>query len=507
MRLRSFAISPPYESNALHLREHDGYTLLDDADYVMTEEQSAAAVAAHDSLLAFTQYTFPDYDVAPHHKVIAKALEAVEAGRIKRLLITAPPRHGKSELLSRRFPAWYLGRNPTAEFVGASYNFELATEFGRDVRDIVASDEYADVFDMRLALDSRAKGRWNTTAGGSYRAAGVGTSLTGRGADVLNIDDPVKDAEDAASEIQRETKWNWFRQVARTRLSPDGAILLTLTRWHEDDLGGRVLEQMEEGKSVPWTVIDLPAIAIRGEIDALDRKPGEALWQSRWPKKALAELRADIGERAWSALYQGRPMPEGGAYFLRDDLTYYDTKPRTLRMYMASDYAVGTRDENDYTVHMVGGVDMAGRLFVVDLWRDRATSDAWVESGIDLVELHKPLNWFEEKGQIEKGVGPFLTKRMKERRSHCKRTALTSSVDKVIRARAIQARFSMGMVLLPRNADWAADLVSELLKFPNGKHDDQVDCLSLFGRMLDQMVAPRRNPARSTVAKFDFNSF
>jgi hypothetical protein len=208
---------------------------------------------------------------------MAERLEAVERGEIKRLMIFSPPRHGKSELVSRRFPAWYLGRNPDRQVISASYGADLAADFGRDVRNIVASPEFTVLFGgVGLAEDSGAKHRWHTNRGGSYVAAGVGTAITGRGADILNIDDPTKDREAAESVLVREATWGWYTSTAYTRLMPGGAVILTMTRWHQDDLAGRLLAEQESGGD-RWEILSLPALD----------DDGSALWPERYDVDAL----------------------------------------------------------------------------------------------------------------------------------------------------------------------------------------------------------------------------
>ena len=200
---------------------------------------------ARKSLLDFCLYTNITYEIAPHHKLIAEKLEAVERGEIKRLMITMPPRHGKSELASRRFPSWYIGRNPDKQIIAASYNSDLANDFGREVRNIVGSPEFSNLFNTALSVDSKAANRWHTDKGGMYVAAGVGTAITGRGADILLIDDPFKDRQEADSEITRQRVWDWYTSTAYTRLMPGGAVIVINTRWHDDDLSGRLLEEQD----------------------------------------------------------------------------------------------------------------------------------------------------------------------------------------------------------------------------------------------------------------------
>jgi hypothetical protein len=225
----------------------------------MVSKEAAAAELlarrrARESLMAFTQYTNPEYQAAQHHRRIADKLEAVERGEIKRLMILMPPRHGKSELASRRFPAFYIGRNPGKQIIAASYNSDLANDFGREVRNIVAGPEFGALFQTSLAPDSSAANRWHTGHGGMYVAAGVGTAITGRGADVLLIDDPFKDREEADSELRRQRVWDWYTSTAYTRLMPGGAIVVINTRWHDDDLSGKLLAEADNGGD-QWEVL------------------------------------------------------------------------------------------------------------------------------------------------------------------------------------------------------------------------------------------------------------
>lgn len=438
--------------------------------------------------------------------MIAEKLEAVAAGKIQRLKIRMPPRHGKSELASKRFPAWFLGGSPYRNIIAASYNSDLATDFGREVRNIVGSARYRALFDVNLSQDSTAANRWHTEQGGMYVAAGIGTAVTGRGAHVLLIDDPFKDREEADSENHREKVWRWYTSTAYTRLEADlkdgdvteddalwaelradidagkaepfeGAIVLINTRWHEDDLDGR-LEQEEKRGGEKWDVLDLPAIL----------EDGRALWPAKYPLERLEAIRTVIGPRDWSALYQQRPAPDEGLYFKREWFRYYDELPKHLRFYGASDYAV-TADGGDHTVHGVAGVDPDDNLYIADLWSEQTESDVWVDVFLDMMAKWKPLKWAEEQGQIIKSLGPFIDKRMRERKVYGHREQMSSVADKPTRARSFQARCAMGKVYLPRNAPWLADLLGVMLSFPAGKRDDEVDMLGLIGRMLDEMVA------------------
>jgi len=421
---------------------------------------------ARRSLLAFTDYTLPQYKRASHHELIAAKLEAVERGEIDRLMIFMPPRHGKSELASKRFPAWCLGRDPTRQIIAASYNSDLANDFGRNVRNIVAEPEFGQCFPgVSLATDSAAANRMNTNKGGTYVAAGVGTAVTGRGAHIALIDDPFKDREEADSERRRETVWDWYRSTLYTRLMPGGAIVLIQTRWHEDDLAGRLLE---EGGDT-WDVLELPAL----------NEQGEALWPEWYPVEALQRIKNAVGPREWSALYQQQPQPDDGTFFQREWFKEWTTLP-PVRYYGTSDYAV-TDGGGDYTVHTIWGIDSQGDVYRVDQWRGQTTSDVWIESKLDLVAKYKPLCWFGEGGVIQKAIEPMLKRRMRERNVHCRIEWMPSVQDKPTRARSFQAMAATGRVYFEQGAD-----LSEYLVFPAGKNDDEVDTASLIGRAIDQ---------------------
>lgn len=440
------------------------------------------------SLLEFTQYTNPSYEAAAHHKLIADALEAVERGEIKRLMITMPPRHGKSELASRRFPAWFVGRNPDKQIIAASYNSDLANDFGREVRNIVNSPEFSALFEAKLAQDSKAANRWHTEQGGMYVAAGVGTAITGRGADVLLIDDPFKDRQEADSELTRQRVWDWYTSTAYTRLMPGGSVVVINTRWHDDDLSGRLLAEQENGGD-KWELLSLPAID----------KEGLPLWHEWYPLERLEQIRSVLPARDWNALYQQNPIPDDGDFFKADWFGEYEELPPNLRYYGASDYAV-TDDGGDYTEHGIAGVDGAGNLYIADWWFGQTTSDVWIEKQCDLIIKHEPMVWLGEKGVIQRAVEPYLMRRMQERQSFCRIEWMPSITDKPSRARPIQALASMGKVFLPkRGAPWKAHVMSQLLRFPAGKNDDAVDVFSLFGRGMEFIRGPKRAPKNTAV--------
>ena len=411
-------------------------------------------------------------------------------------------------LASEFFPAWYLGRNPDHYVVTATYAQELADDFGRKVKNQIEDRVYQSVFPgVLLADDSKSAKRFHIeghqggfehglTQRGAFYAVGVGGPLTGRGAHLLLIDDPVKNREDAESEIVRKKTKDWYTSTAYTRLMPGGRIVVIQTRWHEDDLSGWL--QTEHGHE-GWEILDLPAIS----------EDGQALWPDQYDIPALEKIRQAIGPRDWSALYQQRPSPDEGNYFKVDWFKPVHTlpDPKTLRVYGGSDYAV-TADGGDYTVHLVIGVDPEERIYVLDLWRKQASPEVWIEAFCDLVLTHKPMGWAEETGQIRAGVGPFLTKRQRERGAYCFREQFPTRGDKAVRAQSIRGRAALSGIYYQADAPWWPDLRSELLSFPAGKHDDQVDALGLVGQLLDRMLSgdklrPTQKPARDRYDRED----
>lgn len=432
---------------------------------------------------------FVGFEPARHHKILIDALEAIERGDENRLAVFMPPGSAKSTYASVLFPPWLMQKQPKANILAASHTTELAEKWGRRVRNIV--NEHSVELGISPSADSQAAGRWALTSGAEYYAAGVGTGIAGFRAKFGLIDDPIRSRQDADSELIRDRIWDWYINDFRTRLVPGAAEILIQTRWHEDDLAGRALNHSK------WHVISLPAIA-ESEDDLLGREIGEPLWDddAYGYGDQLRDLRKNTPARTWSALYQQRPAPEDGDYFKADWLKAYEKAPdrSTLRVYGGSDYAV-TADGGDYTVHAVVGLDPEGKPWLLDLWRKQASSDVWIEAFCDLVKEWKPIGWAEEQGQIKSGIGPFLERRMRERKAYVAREQFPTRGDKAIRAQSMRSMMALEGLHVPVNAPWYPAFRAELLSFPAGKHDDQVDAIGLVGQLLDRMMSgPKPRP-------------
>lgn len=448
---------------------------------------------ARRGLTEFTTYL--EFGIAPaaHHRLLIERLEAVERGECPRLMVFMPPGSAKSTYASILFPAWYFGRNAGHDLILASHTAELAERFGRRVRNIISSDEYFRLFGVALAEDSQAAHRWSTSEGGEFFAAGVGGAITGRRGNGGIIDDPVKGREDADSETQRERAWGWYNADFYTRLKPGAWIVLIMTRWHEDDLAGRLLEEEKRGGE-HWEILSLPAEA--EAEDPLGRTPGEPLWPEWFDPEMFAQAKRD--SRNWSALYQQRPTPDSGGYFKREWFRWYSERPKHLRLVGCSDYAV-TEDGGDATEHGIFGIDPEEDIYVVDWWTGHTTPDTWIDTQCDLILKYRPGLWLGESGVIKRATQAFLTKRMRQRKARCRIEWLPSIADKPARSRAFQALASMGKVHLLHGADWVDGFLSQHLSFPAGKFDDKVDVTGLLGRAIDQTRAASKPTERTRV--------
>ena len=423
-------------------------------------------------------------------------------------MVFMPPGSAKSTYGSVRFPAYVVGKKPKKSIICGSYGEHLASSFGRKVRNLVGTSEFQKLFDTRLAPDSQARGEWETDQGGLYFACGVRSGVAGKRCDLGVIDDPIKSRKEADSALIRDTIWDWYLSDFLPRLKPNGAQIIIQTRWHVDDLSGRILPEGWNGESgefvgfddQPWRVICLPAQA--RENDPLGRKLGEWLWpdwfnEQFWSETKAAQKSEDT--RNWASLYQQTPQVESGTFFERDWFKRYrmGDEPKALSRYGASDYAVKGAG-GDFTEHGVAGFDENEDLWILDWWYGQKTADIWIEEQLALVRKHNPYCWVAEGGVIRRAIEPFLKKAMRgdklrdEPATYFRTEWIISNLDKAANARSFQGLAASGRVWIPRT-EWGDRLVDLLVAFlPNTDYqDDAVDACGLFGRLLDQTYGPR----------------
>lgn len=432
----------------------------------------AARTLARRHLIDFALLTNRRYRPGWHHHATAAHLERVARGECDRLMVLMPPRHGKSELASRCFPAWYLGNYPERRVIATSYSLDLALDFGRWARNMVSGLMYRAVFPgVEIAGDSSSAGRWDLTTGGGYVAAGVGGPITGRGGNLLIIDDPVKNHEEANSAPMRDKMWDWYRSTLYTRLEEPGAIVLIMTNWHEDDLAGRLLTEAREGGD-EWTVLRLPAVAEGNEwiSGKLRRREGEPLWPEKYDADTLARIRRAVGSDAWSALYQQRAQAAGGGVFKREWWRSYGEAPATGGAIVQSwDTAMKTGQQNDFSV-CTTWMEGEGGYFLLDMWRERVEAPELERMALALWDKWRPHVVLIE--DAASGVGLIQNLRRKTRLPV---KPVRPEGDKVARANALAPTVEAGRVLIPARAPWLADFLDEMSAFPRGTHDDVVD--------------------------------
>ena len=431
-----------------------------------------ANVLAQERLLDFCEETYkPRYDRAPHLELVAEALEEIERGENDRLIIEMPPRHGKSELISVRFPAWVLGRNPRRTFISASYGDDLAHEMGRKARNIVDTQH---VFpEVRLAADSKSKNLWHTRQGGQFKAVGIGTGVIGFGGDIITVDDPYKKREEAESENHRTKVVNWYTSEIINRQEPNAAIVFVLHRWHEDDLAGHV-QEVQPGR---WKVISLPAIAEADDI--LGRKPGEALWPWRFDEEALAERREELGnDRDWYSLYQQRPAPAEGLIF-RWWPRFHN--PGVLKqIILPIDTAYTDSAGSDYTAWTAWGFD-GQKAYALDA--DRYKGEV-PEAERHIIKLYQDLRRMYSNIPIKPlvrqavAIDRIIGQHLREAGLPVIEVKMPSNTKEEM-AQIVSANFESGRALVPGHALWLSDWMAEHQSFPTGKHDDWVETTNI----------------------------
>lgn len=463
---------------------------------------------ARRNLIDFTTYTKPEYDVNWHHQNLAEALDKMERKEIKRLMVFMPPRHGKSELVSRRFPAFILGRNPNARIIATSYSGALASSMNRDVQRIIDSPSYQELFPETKLIGTHENPIGNYLRNstmfeivnyeGSYVSAGVGGGITGRGADFAIIDDPIKNRKDAESKTLRDNTFDWFTSTLYTRLEKDACILITLTRWHEDDLAGRLLKQAEENPEADqWHVISYPAIYhenIKYKDPTDPRENNEALWPAKYNEKQLRTIKSTIGSYEWSALYEQNPSPPAGSIIMRDWIKYYRKAPSKFDEIVQSwDFAFDGKDDSSFVVGQVWGRIGADK-YLLDQVRDRMNFTQSIRALKNLSAKHPRA---KAKFIENKANGPAIISTMKRQISGL--IPVQPSGTKVERLHAVSPQFEAGNVYVPDPsiAPWVNDYVEELVSFPNSANDDQVDTTTQALTKLDSRSRGAKVTARA----------
>lgn len=475
----------------------------------LTQEQSAGLrrSLAQQSMAGFVYATMPGYLMGWVHETICAELDdflrAVADGLSPRLMLCMPPRHGKSELASRRFPAYVFGRYPDMSIIGTSYSADLASRLNRDVQRVIEQPEYIEIFPQTTLsaknIHTVATGNYLRNSDlfeivghrGSYRSAGVGGGITGMGGDILIVDDPFKDRAEADSPTIRRKVWDWYTSTLYTRLAPGGGILVINTRWHMDDLSGRLLEAARRGEGDQWRVVEFPAIAAH---DELRRKAGEALHPERYPLEQLLAVKRALGSRDWEALYQQHPVPDGGNIFKAEWLRFWlpkDLPEKFDHVLLSWDMTFKDGDDNDYVVGQVWGRAGADRYlldqvrarmgFTDTLASFRALAEKWPQATRKLVE--------------DKANGPAVIDSLRHHVSGI--IPVSPDGSKTARAHAVTALFEAGNVYLPhpQHCSWASEYVSELTQFPGAAHDDQVDATTQALRDMESKAPLRINPA------------
>lgn len=403
-----------------------------------------------------------------HLKYIRHQIQKLENSEIRKLMIFCPPRHGKTEMTTLHFPAYLLERNPNSRVIVASYGQVLANKFSRQVRRIASE---------RIILNKERKAveEWETKEGGSLRAVGIGGGITGQGGDWIIIDDPVKGRKEACSITARDTVWDGYRGDFYTRLEPNAKVILIMTRWHEDDVAGRILASEDKDN---WHVINLPALA--KENDPLGRKEGEALCPERYTRDDLLRIKGAIGHELFEALYQGNPtLVEGNVLKVNRMLKYnFEDIPEGMYVVQAWDTAYKSGQENDYVAGQTWGYK-DGDYYLLDRWHGKQEYSVFKQTVISKAVEYKPnLILIEDTTE-----GPPLASDLRAMTTF-QVLPIPVQRDKLVRAIAITPVIDGGRVKLPQAADWLDEFLSEIRSFPRGKHDDEVDAMTMAVRFL-----------------------
>jgi predicted phage terminase large subunit-like protein len=424
--------------------------------------------ACHANFLDFVKTMWPEFITGKHHQIIAEKLERVAAGELKRLIVNMPPRHTKSEFASFLFPAWMIGKNPAMKIIQATHTTELAVGFGRKVKNLLDRDDYREIFsETRLAVDSKASGRWDTERGGMYYAVGVGSNLAGRGGDLIVIDDPHSE-QTAMSTNGFDDAWDWYTGGPRQRLQPNGAIVLVMTRWSDKDLTGQLIRsQARDRDADQWEVVELPAIM----------PSGKSCWPEYWPLGDLEAVKASIPVSKWNAQYQQNPTGDETSILKREWWNLWEKKqvPNLEYVIQSYDTAFTKRETADYSAITTWGVFFPNEsgtpnLILLDSQKGRWDFPELKQVAFDLYKF-----WDPETVIIEaKATGVPLTHELRNMGIPVVNFTPSRGNDKVSRVHSVAPLFESGMIWAP-DETWAEELIEECAAFPNGEYDDLVD--------------------------------
>jgi predicted phage terminase large subunit-like protein len=427
-----------------------------------------------ENFLYFVTQMWPGFISGKHHSIMASAFERVAAGTLKRLIINMPPRHTKSEFASYLLPSWFLGKYPQKKIIQTAHTAELAVGFGRKVRNLVQSEGYGKVFDTKLSSDSKAAGRWNTDKGGDYFAIGVGGAVTGKGADILIIDDPHSEQEARQNNPSVfDGVYEWYTSGPRQRLQPGGAIIIVMTRWSKRDLTGQIIKNSEKGGVDDWEVIEFPAIL----------PSGTPLWPGFWSKIELEALKAELPAAKWEAQYQQNPTGNESAIIKRDMWRIWDseTPPSCEFIIQSWDTAFEKNNRADFSACTTWGVfqhpdeqgNMKSNIIVLDSFKQRMEFPELKQKAMEMWKEWNPDTLIIEK----KAAGAPLIYELRAMGIPLQEYTPSKGNDKIARVNAISDLFASGVVWCPETR-WADELMEELAAFPNGDNDDLVDSTS-----------------------------
>ena len=420
--------------------------------------------------LSFVKHVWPDFVEGKHHKRIADKFNKLASGEIKRLIINMPPRHTKSEFGSYLLPAWMVGKNPKLKIIQSTNTTELSVRFGRKAKALIDSPEYQKVFKTKLREDSQAAGKWETAQGGEYYAAGVGSAITGRGADLLIIDDPHSE-QDAMNAQALERTYEWYTSGPRQRLQPGGSIIVIMTRWNEKDLTGRLLNAQKEVKADQWEIIEFPAIM----------PSGQPVWPEYWKKEDLESVKASIPLSKWNAQYMQNPTSEEGALIKREWWRSWEDEelPPLEHVIQSYDTAFMKKQTADYSAITTWGVfrpseDDPPNLILVDSVKAR-----YEFPELRRVALEQYGYWNPETVIIEsKASGLPLTYELRKMGIPVINFTPSKGNDKHTRVNAVSPMFESGLIWAPKEMEFAQEVIEECAAFPYGDHDDLVDSMT-----------------------------